>query len=782
MAEKIAFMKSIGGKILLVFMLSGIAIVLALALISGFLSMNALNTSSTNQLDAVSSMKKTQIENYIAERKGDLKVIAQTRDIHNAIDDLVRYHKEMEIGEADDYDMSSSKEGLSKKYNDIYKEVHKQLDKYCREYGYYDIFLICQPHGHVMYTWAREADLGTNLSAGKYRDSGLARAWEKARVSEEPIIEDMSAYEPSGGDPAMFVAAPVINEDGTRDGVLAIQLPLSRVNAIMQERSGMGETGESYLVGEDKLMRSDSFLDPTGHSVKASFKGNVQQNGVDTRASREALSGKSGHAIISDYNGNPVLSDWDYIDFGEFKWAIISEIDQAEVMAPVMELFMFIGIAAVIFTALLILIAIVFSRSLSVPIRFITEGADRLAEGDADMVGMDRKMMDKINKRKDELGGIGRSFSNLIEYFEEKSSIAESIAVGDLRIELKAKSENDKLGHAFIATTDSLNDIMAQIQSAVDQVASGSNQVSEASQSLSQGATEQASSLEEISSSINEIAGQSRQNAENAGQANALAQEASNNAGKGDAQMQELLQNMQAINASSDQIKKVVKVIDDIAFQINLLALNANVEAARAGKYGKGFAVVAEEVRNLAAKSAASVQETTAMVEESLANIDKGNKAAQLTAEQLQNIVTGATKVADLLNEIAAASKEQALGIDQINSGLEQIDQVTQANTASSEESASAAEELAAQGQQLAAMISHFKLREEKQRVGQARKRPAKLTGQNQSRGQNAFQQKTQIAAAPKAQKTPPASQSQAIKPVNPKDVIKLDDDDFQDF
>ena len=176
--------------------------------------------------------------------------------------------------------------------------------------------------------------------------------------------------------------------------------------------------------------------------------------------------------------------------------------------------------------------------------------------------------------------------------------------------------------------------------------------------------------------------------------------------------MERLKESMALINSSSDEINKVVKVIDDIAFQINLLALNANVEAARAGKYGKGFAVVAEEVRNLAVKSGDSVKETTRMVAETVTNIRQGGEAAEATAQQLSAIVNGSDKVANFLEEIAEASREQAQAIAQITEGLDQIDQATQASTASAEESASASEELAGQAQQLRSMVAQFRLDE----------------------------------------------------------------------
>jgi methyl-accepting chemotaxis protein len=313
-------------------------------------------------------------------------------------------------------------------------------------------------------------------------------------------------------------------------------------------------------------------------------------------------------------------------------------------------------------------------------------------------------------QRKDEIGNLSEELQNMTNALKYKAEIIRKIADKDFSVQIEKASDEDGLGESLQTMKKSLNDVLWLVDEAVEQVESGAGQVAQASQTLSQGSTEQASSLEEISSSINQINGQSKQNAQNASEANSLAQEASHNAMAGNEQMIKLKEAMGNISISSNEIKKVVKVIDDIAFQINLLALNANVEAARAGKYGKGFAVVADEVRNLAVRSAEAVKETTSMVEESVRNIELGNEVSDLTANQLKEIVEMSTKVADFLSEIAAASNEQAQAIEQITDGLDQIDQVTQSNTASAEESASASEELAAQSQQLQGIIDQFVL------------------------------------------------------------------------
>ncbi|PTX91308.1 hypothetical protein DB354_20710 [Opitutus sp. ER46] len=241
------------------------------------------------------------------------------------------------------------------------------------------------------------------------------------------------------------------------------------------------------------------------------------------------------------------------------------------------------------------------------------------------------------------------------------------------------------------------------------QVTSAAGQVSSASQSLAEGASEQAASLEETSSSLEEMSSMTKRNADNANHAKELSAQTRQAADTGTSDMDEMKAAMTAIQESSAGVSKIIKTIDEIAFQTNILALNAAVEAARAGEAGAGFAVVADEVRNLAQRSAQSAKETTAKIEDAVSKSERGVAISAKVAQSLAEIAEKTRKVDAIVAEIATASNEQSQGIDQLNTAVGQMDQVTQSNASNAEETASAAEELNAQAVSLQESVADLR-------------------------------------------------------------------------
>lgn len=341
-------------------------------------------------------------------------------------------------------------------------------------------------------------------------------------------------------------------------------------------------------------------------------------------------------------------------------------------------------------------------KTLKMHITTLKSYTDKLAKGEVDF--------NVKAPSEDEFITIYEAIDDIVKVNKEDAMIADAIANGDLTVKCQAKSENDILGGALANLIKTNNEVLSGIHESSTQLTTGAEQVAAASQTLAQGSTEQAAAIEQVTVSMKEIKTMTAHNAEQANKATDIVMTTKNEAELGNERMISMKEAMGEINASSEKISKIIKVIDDISFQTNILALNAAVEAARAGTHGKGFAVVAEQIRELAGKSAQAAAETADMIDDSIRKVHNGTKLADETSEALSSMMKDIEQVVSITDSITKASNEQATAVGQIDQAISQVSQVVQNNSATSEECAAAAEELSSQSFSLRQMIGRYKL------------------------------------------------------------------------
>jgi methyl-accepting chemotaxis protein len=324
---------------------------------------------------------------------------------------------------------------------------------------------------------------------------------------------------------------------------------------------------------------------------------------------------------------------------------------------------------------------------------------------------------------RDLVQGINAIIDGMTAPVNEAAAVLERLAEKDLTVRMTGSYQGDhaKIMAALNTAMDHMETALSQIAASADQVASAASQVGAGSQSLAEGTSEQASSLEEISASLQQMTAMTKQSALHAREGDSLSETARSMAYQGVASMQRLAEAMERIRESSDQTARIVKTIDEIAFQTNLLALNAAVEAARAGDAGRGFAVVADEVRALAMRSAEAARTTSVLIEGAVGNARGGETLSGEVAGQLREIAERASRVREVMSDMAAASDQQSQGIAQVTVAVEQVNGVTQTAAANSEESASASEELSSQAAVMKSLVGEFALADAQPRRGGAR-------------------------------------------------------------
>lgn len=665
-------MNKLSIKLQVIILVAASSVILAfiIGLISTNKSAGALLKNSYESLTTVRDMKKEQIQSFFDKSMVDIEVLSHSENVKNLLTDLIYVHETLDV-KADEAYPVKSQMALDK-----IKGHEEYFQSYLKAYQYYDMFIICAKHGHVMYSGSKESDFGANLTAGALKDSALGEAFKGALKNNRTTFIDVKPYAPSNNEPIMFLSTP-ISIDGEVLAVLVFQINDSAISKIMQQRNGYGKTQEDYLVGADKLMRSDSFINKSTHSVKASFA-DPSKGTVDTEASRNALAGKTEITVATGYDGKQILLAYSHIKIGQdFIWAIISRIGEEEVMITPNEIKSSITITALI--ALLIIVSLTIVVINFSVIRPLDRFKDTLLN-----IGSSNDLTKRVDENAPlELSQMASTFNELLESLKNLIQISKQSA-----------TENASISHELSTTAKGVGENVEKSVVAVDDATIKANTTKDeiliAIRDAQESKKEIVKANDNLNIARNDIIALTSRVQESA-------------------QLEvDLAHRMDALTSEANAVKSVLEVISDIADQTNLLALNAAIEAARAGEHGRGFAVVADEVRKLAERTQKSLSEINATISVIVQSISDVSTQMNANSQEVQalaqisndvevkindsvNIVNVAVKASDkTVNDFEKTGKDIEFIVNQIT----QINQISSQNARSVEEIAAAAEHL----------------------------------------------------------------------------------------
>ncbi|PHR56037.1 MAG: chemotaxis protein [Arcobacter sp.] len=552
-------------------------------------------------------IKKAQLEEFFQSRINDINLLAKSNNIISFINALTSLREKLNIDSKKDFPV---KDTLVKRITQAHESY---FEHYIKHYGFSDIYLIDPLNGQVIYSYTKKSDYGTNLISGTLKHSPLGNIFIKVATSDTPVYTDMRPYSPKAGNPSMFLATSVY-ENNKKSAILVFQISNAAINKIMQFRRGYGKSQEDYLVGQDKLVRSNSFLNPSQHSIKASFS-DLSTDKIDTVAIQKALAGYRDTKITLNYKNISVLSAYESIKISDdIQWAIISEINESEVMEAPYEFRNSILIVSVVILIFTMLVSIfLLNIALVNPLKELENRAKDLAEGEGDLT---QRL--QING-KNEITQVSKYINGFIEKVQktilqakstsnENSSVSDELARASLQIGQQAENESVIVGEV----SDQGKELQIILQNSIENAKETKNELGNAENTL-----------------IN---------------TNKIIVSLNNDVSRCSKAETQLANKLQHLNSDANQVKAVLTVIGDIADQTNLLALNAAIEAARAGEHGRGFAVVADEVRKLAERTQKSLTEINATISVIVQSITDASDAISINALEIEKLSKNANE------------------------------------------------------------------------------------------------------------------------------------------
>ena len=646
-----------------------------------------LTAEVESKLTGIMESRKGALESYLGMIQQDLKATSVNSMTQQSLLDFTRAFDEISSAPKDTLQSlyitgNSNPNGEKHKldrasdssaYSELHGNVHPKFRTLLNERGYYDIFLV-DTRGNVIYSVFKELDYATNILKGQWRDSDIGAVYRDVMANGSAgnlSFTDFRPYAPSADAPASFMASQVKSDDGKTIGALIFQMPIGEINKIMQQRAGLGESGESYIVGKDFLMRSDS---------RFSEESTILKTKVETGTTRAGVAGETGLAEVLDYRGISVLSAHSPLSLLGVDWVVMTEIDSSEAFSGVAAIQQISLIVGAIVLLVIGVLGFFLAKTVANPIVALTGVMTVLAEGD-------NTVEVPFQGRADELGNMGSAVQvfkdNAIEKIrlegeEEKAREERANREQEERdreaadnAERQARQERiDGLTSGFGDTVEEILGVVSAQSTEMEATAQSMSEiakqtmdesvsVSSAAEQASASVQTVASAAEELSASISEISRQVTHSAEISTKAVGAANETNTT--------------IRELAEAAQRIGEVVDLINDIAEQTNLLALNATIEAARAGDAGKGFAVVASEVKNLASQTAKATEDIGGQISSIQGTTNKAVTAIEAIGTTISEMNEIATTIAAAVEEQGAATGEISRNVQEAASGTQSV-------------------------------------------------------------------------------------------------------------
>ena len=779
------FSMPIARKLPLALLGSALLVSLGVGTASYFIGSQALRSAAETNLMTLASERASQVSTYLKSVEDDLVATSRSeatmqtlRDFGGAwlqfkVDPTAEVRK-LYVDDNPNKDNLAALDtlGTTGAYDATHTRFHPGFRNQISARGYRDLYLF-DLKGFLVYSVTKAADFGTSFAqGGRWADTTLGQVFQQAAEIENPddiAFTDFAAYGPAAGAPASFFGKPVFNAQGRKIGVLAIQLPSERLDAVIGNRTGMGETGEVIVVGPDGLLRSDSSFTEANDALLTGFAGPM----LDA-----ALSGTAAEGETADYRATGMMVAAAPITTRGQNWAAVAVMGIDEVLAPVANMRNMMLLIGAGLLAVVAALGLLFSRTITVPITRLTDTMDALVKGDLEVEvrGADRtdelgamaravevfrengqkvaqlteaeaaqvlanqaeraRMMTSLQRAfgnvvdaaiagdfsrrveaefpDAELNALAGSVNALVETVDrglgETGQVLSALADADLTRRVSGDYEGAfaRLKSDTNAVAEKLGDIVGQLRHTSGSLRTATGEILSGANDLSERTTRQAATIEETSAAMEQLAATVLDNARQAETASLEAKAVSATAEEGGQVMAQATDAMDRITASSAKISNIIGLIDDIAFQTNLLALNASVEAARAGDAGKGFAVVAVEVRRLAQSAASASADVKLLIEQSAGEVKGGSRLVADAAAKLTTMLEAIRGNSAAMEAIARESREQAGSIEEVNAGVRLMDEMTQHNAALVEQTNAAIEQTEAQAGELDRIVDIF--------------------------------------------------------------------------